>query len=60
MKVFEVMSGLSEAAAGADVRINICISLSELMSGIKIDDDLYSLNLKVSEVELDGAIQTEL
>lgn len=37
MKVYEVMSALSEATAGEDVTVSICLSVQELMNGVQVD-----------------------
>lgn len=61
MKVYELMSKLGKVDAGNEVKINVCLSLSELKSGEQIDNDLYCLGLNVYEVDMDtGDISTEL
>ena len=54
MKVFELMSELSEEEAGKDVEVSVCLSPSELMHGEQIDEDTYCLSLKLSKVIYDS------
>lgn len=60
MKVYELMSLLGEAKASDDVHVNICITVNELMRGINIDGDLYSLTIKTESFDPDThTISTE-
>lgn len=56
MQAYELMSLLSEAEAGQDMRVLISLSLQELMSGEKMDGDTYCLSLNISEVDTEWGI----
>lgn len=51
MKAYELMNKLAEINAGNDISINICLYLFELKSGEQIDNESYSLNLKIREID---------
>ena len=50
MKVFELMSALSELPAGQDISVSVCITAKELVGGQEIDTGTYHLDLKIVEV----------
>lgn len=58
MKVFELMSELSELPAGAEVKVNICITTEELKDGDRLDDYNYALEFDVETVDECGNIST--
>jgi len=59
MKVYELMHLLSQSDAGTEVRISACLTVPELTSGARIDDDSYCLNLKIDDCDPDdGCIST--
>ena len=61
MRNFEVMSLLSEATANEKIKVNICLTIDELMSGEQIDKNLYCLNLDICDFDSDtGVISTEI
>ena len=61
MQAYELMSLLSEAKAGQDMRVLISLSLEELMSGEKMDEDTYCLSLDISEVDTErGSISVRI
>ena len=61
MRNFEVMNLLSEAKANEKIKVNICLTVEELMSGDQIDKGLYCLNLNVCDFDNEtGVISTEI
>ena len=61
MRNFEVITLLSEARANEKIKINICLSLQELMNGEQIDKDLYCLTLDIDDIDTDtGVISTHI
>ena len=55
------MSLLSRAKAGQDMRVLIDLSLEELMSGEKIDEDTYCLSFDIGEVDTErGSISVRI
>lgn len=58
MKVFELMSELSELPAGTEVKVNICITTEELKDGDRLDDYNYALEFDVETVDECGNIST--
>ncbi len=53
MKVYEAMNILSKAEAGKKICVCVCLGHADLARGQKMDDDLYSVVLDVSEIELE-------
>ena len=51
MKVYELMSKLSEIDAGMDVSVGVSLSLSELQSGDAIEEGVYALELKIDDID---------
>lgn len=52
MKVYELMSLLSQAEAGTEVTAAVCLSPTELIQhGDRIDDDCFCLTLKIEEID---------
>ena len=61
MRNFEVMNLLSEAKANEKIKVHICISIDELMSGEQIDKNLYCLTLNVSDFDSEtGILSTDV
>ena len=61
MQAYELMSLLSRAKAGQDMRVLIDLSLEELMSGEKIDEDTYCLSFDIGEVDTErGSISVRI
>ena len=61
MQAYELMSLLSEAQAGQDIKVLINLSLEELMSGARMNGDTYSLSLDISEVDTEwGSISVRI
>lgn len=61
MRNFEVMNLLSEAKANEKIKVNICLTVDELVSGEEIDKGLYCLTLDVEDVDcLMGVISTKI
>lgn len=61
MRNYELINLLGEAKATEKVKVHICLSLQELMSGEQIDKDLYCLTLNVDEFDYEtGVISTTL
>lgn len=59
MKNYELLSLLSEAKAGDEIKVNICLSIQELMKGDQLDKDLYVLTLYIDDFDTDmGTIST--
>ena len=59
MRVYELLSLLSEAKAGDKIKVSICLSTRELMDGDQIDKDLYCLTLDVENFDAEtGEITT--
>ena len=55
MKVYELMSVLSQAEAGKEVTAAVCLSPTELIQhGDRIDNDCFCLTLVVEDVDPDG------
>lgn len=54
MKVYELMSLLSQAEAGTEVTAVVCLSPTELIQhGDRIDNDCFCLTLVVENVDPD-------
>ncbi len=55
MKVYELMSVLSQAEAGTEVTAVVCLSPTELIQhGCRIcDDDCFCLPLEIEEIDPD-------
>lgn len=54
MKVYELMSLLSQAEAGTEVTAVVCLSPTELIQhGGRIDNDLFCLTLMVEDIDTD-------
>ncbi len=54
MKVYELMSLLSQAEAGTEVTAVVCLSPTELIQrGDRIDDDCFCLILEIEDVNSD-------
>lgn len=52
MKVYELMSLLSQAEAGTEVTAVVCLSPTELIQhGDRIDDDCFCLTMEVDDVD---------
>ena len=52
MKIYELMSLLSQAEAGTEVTASVCLSPTELIQhGDRIDDDCFCLTLKIEEID---------
>lgn len=53
MKVYELMSVLSQAEAGTEVTAVVCLSPAELIQhGCRIgDDDCFCLTLEIEEID---------
>lgn len=52
MKVYELMSLLSQAEAGKEVTAVVCLSPTELIQhGDRIDDDCFCLPLVVEDID---------
>lgn len=61
MRNFEVMNLLSEAKANEKIKVSICLTVDELVSGEEIDKGLYLLTLDVEDVDcLTGVISTKI
>lgn len=61
MRNFEVITLLSEARANEKIKVNICLSLQELMNGEQIDKDLYCLTLDIDDIDTEtGVISTHI
>ena len=61
MKVYELMNLLGQMRADQDVRIEVCLTTSELTSGEQIDKDCFCLNLNVDDVDVEsGNIGTSI
>ncbi len=54
MKVYELMSLLSQAESGTEVTAAVCLSPTELIQrGGRIDDDCFCLTLEIEEIDPD-------
>lgn len=54
MKVYELMSLLSQAEAGTEVTAVVCLSPTELIQhGDRIDNDFFCLTLMVEDIDTD-------
>lgn len=54
MKVYELMSVLSQAEAGTEVTAVVCLSPAELIQhGDRIDNDFFCLTLMVEDIDTD-------
>lgn len=54
MKVYELMSVLSQAEAGTEVTAVVCLSPAELIQhGDRIDDDCFCLTLEIEDADPD-------
>lgn len=54
MKVYELMSILSQAEAGTEVTAAVCLSPADLIQhGDRIDNDFFCLTLMVEEIDTD-------
>lgn len=54
MKVYELMSLLSQAEAGTEVTAAVCLSPADLIQhGDRIDNDFFCLTLVVEDVDSD-------
>lgn len=54
MKVYELMSLLSQAEAGTEVTAVVCLSPTELIQhGDRIDDDCFCMTLQIEDVAPD-------
>lgn len=54
MKVYELMSLLSQAEAGTEVTAVMCLSPTELIQrGGRIDNDCFCLTLEIEDVNSD-------
>lgn len=54
MKVYELMSLLSQAEAGTEVTAAVCLSPTELIQhGDRIDNDFFCLTLMVEDIDPD-------
>lgn len=54
MKVYELMSLLSQAEAGTEVTAVVCLSPTELIQhGGRIDNDCFCLTLEIEEIDPD-------
>ena len=52
MKVYELMSLLSQAEAGKEVTAAVCLSPTELIQhGDRIDDDCFCLLLEIEDAD---------
>lgn len=52
MKVYELMSLLSQAEAGTEVTAAVCLRPTELIQyGCRIDDDCFCLTLEIEEID---------
>lgn len=52
MKVYELMSVLSQAEAGTEVTAVVCLSPAELIQhGGRIDGDCFCLTLEIEEID---------
>lgn len=61
MRNFEVMNLLSEAKANEKIKVHICLTIEELMSGEQIDKGLYTLTLDICDFDsTEGIISTEI
>ncbi len=61
MRNFEVMNLLSEAKANEKIKVNICLTTEELISGEQIDKGLYCLTLDVEDFDAEtGVISTKI
>ena len=61
MRNFEVMNLLSEAKANEKIKVNICLTTEELISGEQIDKGLYCLTLDVEDFDFEtGVISTKI
>ncbi len=61
MRNFEIINLLSEAKANEKIKVSICLSLQELMSGEQIDKDLYCLTLGIDDFDnATGIISTKI
>lgn len=51
MKVYELMSILSQAEAGTEVTAAVCLSPADLIQhGDRIDNDFFCLTLEIEEI----------
>lgn len=54
MKVYELMSVLSQAEAGTEVTAAVCLSPADLIQhGNRIDNDFFYLTLEIEEADPD-------
>lgn len=54
MKVYELMSLLSQAEAGTEVTTVVCLSPADLIQhGSRIDNDFFCLTLMVEDIDPD-------
>lgn len=54
MKVYELMSLLSQAEAGTEVTAAVCLSPTELIQhGDQIDNDCFCLTLEIEDIDTD-------
>lgn len=60
MRVYELMSILSEMNSGMEVKVNVCMTTEELEEGDDVGDGLFSKTLKISGMDGYGYLSTGL
>lgn len=54
MKVYELMSYLSDFSAGSDIKISGLFSGEEFVAKVNIEDNLFSMEYEIDEISADN------